>query len=218
MSLIRLPKDYKEKVFRSRHNLSLVKRTTFHVGTLIPIYQRHYMAGDRVRIDLNSIVQSQPLRTQLLGTFKYSLFIFWDSDSNYYGWMDNNTRQSTQDLLQKSKHRMSLSRIFGKLPSTSSREDFYNWRKDTSGACQRGSLADYFGVPPGFMNWESQMPDTVQELEHEIDITPWLTYLNIFRNYFANDQEEFFPFLYTKQLNAATNKLEPVWNWAQMIM
>ena len=166
--------------------------------------------------DLNSIVQSQPLRTQLLGTFKYSLFIFWDSDSNYYGWMDNNTRQSTQDLLQKKKHRISLSALFSKLPTTSSALDFDNWRKDTSRACQRGSLADYFGVPPGFMNWESQLPDTVVELNHEIDITPWLTYLNIFRNYFANDQEETFPFLSDKEVNAATNQLEPVWHWDKL--
>lgn len=193
MSSLRIPADYKKKVNRSVKDWSLPKRTTFHPGEIIPIYSRRVMAGTRVTIDPVSLLASNPLVSKLLGTFKFQVGIFFDSDSNYYGWLDNNRKNSTQDLLAKSRHRFDpLSRFC--LPETGL-ETEEEMKKYVNGQYNniRGSVLDYMGIPSGLVLPWNQDGYISDSSIGRVDVGFLLTYLNIFRNYYASKQEDRFP-------------------------
>lgn len=213
MANLRIPKDYKKKVFKSQRDRSVIKRTTFHPGLLIPIYTRRMMAGERIRIDLRTLIQSNPLVSQLLGTFKLRAMVFFDSDANYYGFMDNNTRVSSADLLKKKRHQC----VTGKDYNTEG--DYvlpvgvfgntYTPFKDGVG---RHSLLDFLGVSPGYINTSTGLVQGKYTYRDRLtfDVGPILTYLNIFRNYFANDQEANFPVYTSSSLDPLTTIGHPI--------
>lgn len=198
MGNIRIPADYKKKVNRSVKNLSLAKRTTLHPGEIIPIYSRRCMAGSRYTVDVNSLLASQPLVSKLLGTFRLQVGIFYDSDSNYYGWLDNNKKYSTQELLQKTRHRKNLLSRFemeeGGLNSQNA-ELYFNGQYNNF----RGSVLDYMGVPSGIVLPYDETGDFPDSALGRLDLGFILTYLNIFRNYYASKQEQNFPYIQTSK-------------------
>ena len=178
---------------KSVQNLSLIKRTTLHPGLLIPIYSRKCLAGDRFTIDLRTLLQSQPLVSQLLGTFKLQASVFFDSDANYYGWMDNNTRLTTPDLLQKVRHQVDPSSLLSGAWTPSATYSAWLSRSANNQVCN-GSIWDYAGLPAGFVNRPDLGGNPICD-DFSLDAGFVLTYLNIFRNYYANNQENTFPFL-----------------------
>lgn len=189
MAQMRLPVDYKKQVHKSVFNLSTVKRTTILPGEIIPIYSRRCMAGDKFIIDINALLKSVPLSSPLYGTFKLQTAVFFDSDTNYYGYLDNNSKHSTQDLLQKVAHRCNFVEFMKDVVSEGDDADFerlYNGSWNNF----RGSVLDYMGVPSGLVT-----KGEYGGFNDPIDIGFILTYLNIFRNYFANKQAKKFPYI-----------------------
>ncbi|UNI72427.1 MAG: major capsid protein [Chaetfec virus UA24_2292] len=192
MSNIRIPADYKKKVNKSVKDWSTTKRTTFHPGEIIPIWSRRVMAGTKVVVDPFSLLASNPLVSKLLGTFKLQVGVFFDSDSNYYGWLDNNRKNSTQDLLAKTKHRYDiLSRFCLDENGFDSEElsEYVNGQYHNI----RGSVLDYMGIPSALaLPWNQDDKISDSPLGR-VDVGFLLTYLNIFRNYYASKQEDSFP-------------------------
>lgn len=193
MSSLRIPQDYKKKTHRSVKDWSTTKRTTFHPGEIIPIYSRRVMAGSKVTIDPYTLLSSNPLVSKLLGTFKLQVGIFFDSDTNYYGWLDNNRKNSTQDLLAKTRHRFDfLSRFC--LPETGIEieEDVQKYF-DGQYNNFRGSVLDYMRIPSGIVLPYNDGLGISESPLASLDVGFLLTYLNIFRNYYASKQEDKFP-------------------------
>ena len=190
---MRLPVDYKKEVHKSVFDLSTVRRTTMHAGCIYPIYSRKCIAGDKFIIDINALLKSTPLQSPLYGSFKLQTAVFFDSDTNYYGWMDNNTKVATQDLLRKNMHH------FNFLPKLESNDGTYMTGSDVvrffNGQFNnfRSSLLEYMGVPSGTMFHLDSDP-TLSPFA-SIDAGFLLTYLNIFRNYYMNKQSVDVPYV-----------------------
>lgn len=187
---MRLPVDYKKEVHKSVFNLSTIKRTTLLPGMIIPIYSRRCMAGDKFIIDINALLKSVPLSSPLYGTFKLQTAVFFDSDTNYYGYLDNNSKLSTQELLAKKAHRFDFQPFMeslGEVCESDLAEKIFNGTFNNF----RGSVLDYMGMPSGMVT----SGEYGGFFETPIDIGFILTYLNIFRNYYANKQASEFPFI-----------------------
>lgn len=189
MAQIRIPKDYEKKTMRSVHNRSCIRRTTMHPGLMIPIYSRRVMAGEKLFIDPVTVLQTNALIAPLMGSFRLQLAVFFDSDSNYYGWMDNNARLSTQEYLSLKRHRVT----FHKLVSSSLTVDstFKSWTRDKG--VQSSSILNYMGFP--MMSVPVNMNEDPNLCDPQLDLGFIFTYLNIFRNYYCNNQEDTFPII-----------------------
>ena len=190
MAQIRIPKDYEKKTMRSVHNRSCIRRTTMHPGLMIPIYSRRVMAGEKLFIDPVTVLQTNALIAPLMGSFRLQLAVFFDSDSNYYGWMDNNARLTTNEYLNRTRHRAAFQTLVGS--SLGQGAKFDGWTRGFG--VRPSSILNYAGFP--------MMSCTVNDgkdnllCNPQVDLGFFFTYLNIFRNYYANNQENTFPVVY----------------------
>ena len=214
MSNIRLPQDYEKKVRKSKYNLGTREVTTLLPGMIIPIYSRKMMPGDRFHFDVNALIKSIPLQSPLYSTFKLQTAIFFDSDSNYYGWMDNNRKMSTSEYLSRRRH--TITPEFEKLRMESG-ENGYVLDKDdandifTTGIFNnfRGSILDYMNIESGLLVPYDQDDDSEPLIDpYEFDAGFVLTYLNIFRNYYASKQEDEYPFLGARSHSRTHNTVQ----------
>lgn len=188
MAQTRIPKDYEKRTYKSVHNRSTIRRTSMHPGLGIPIYSRRVMAGEKVFIDPVTVLQTNALQAPLMGSFRLQLAVFFDSDSNYYGWMDNNARLTTQEYLSRRRHWARLSQYITPIKSTDKYEDFVS--NASKIGVQKHSIFEYMGMPVG------ECPIQTEEdiiYDPVFDLGFILTYLNIFRNYYCNNQEDLFP-------------------------
>lgn len=198
---LRIPQNYENKVNRSMHDLSTIKRTTMHPGFIYPMYRRHLMAGDKIRLNISSLLQSNPLQGPLMGSYVLRAVTVFDADANRYGWLDNNSRIPTSVLLSRTKHidEPQLS----ELPTTYS--EYSQLEEDIKGqkVVGRGSLWDFMGICPGYGKLSDFHLIDGNPFGKKLNIDFFLTYLNAFRCFFANNQEIFFP--YSKGFNSTSN-------------
>lgn len=196
MANIRTPKDYTKKVFRSVHNRSTIRRATLHAGIGVPIYSRRVMAGEKVFIDPVTVLQTNALQAPLMGSFTLQLAVYFDSDSNYYGWMDNNARLSTEQYLSRVRHSVPLHYILGVGSSDKIKlQDYLKNVRSSEGSyfVKKHSLLEFAGYSAGTMVVEDDGRNPFPD--YKMDLGFILTYLNIFRNYYCNNQEDNFPYI-----------------------
>lgn len=94
----RLPKDYKETDIKySVRDLSMPKATTLMQCLNIPIYGEELISHDKFRIKFATLLQSNALQTPLFGRYKLRVSTFNCPMTNYYGFMDNNTKLSADE-------------------------------------------------------------------------------------------------------------------------
>lgn len=102
------PQDYTNKVPSAMHNLSGMKSTTMFQGLNYPIRFDKVMAGDRWNVDMADLLQSDPMLGPVKGAYRLTLSVWFESDFNLYGWMRDNTQQSTSEILTNRKHTFSV--------------------------------------------------------------------------------------------------------------
>lgn len=198
----RTPTDYVNKAPRSTHNQSLDVRTTLHPGLLIPIYWDDLDMGESRILDLSSLLQANPFLAPYMGGFTLRLEVYFDPLRNYYSWIDNNDKRTTEDILAARKHIFrnpindvavsdgSIRRfvtsnpaLVGKSFDTGDEVLYVKTLGDYSEyVVGKNSLASYLGIPSGSSNLGAYL------------FQPFLTYLNIWRCYHANNQETVAPY------------------------
>lgn len=102
---LRVPYKFTEDVGRSVHDLSAERRTTTHACVRIPLWFKKCTANDSYEIDFSTLLQSSPLVAPLMGKYHLQCQLFFEPYSNLYGFLDNNTQQSTAELLTNNHHR-----------------------------------------------------------------------------------------------------------------
>lgn len=99
MAKFNIPTNYVEKdVPRSVKNLSANRLTSLHSCLHIPIFNEDMLPDDVFKSKVFTSLLSNPFQTPYFGRFKFRVSAFQCPLTNYYGWMDNNTRLKTIDI------------------------------------------------------------------------------------------------------------------------
>lgn len=153
---------------RSTHNLSSAWRSPMGVGTLVPFMKILGLPGDTFEIDLDTRIMTHPTVGPLFGNFKFQADVFTCPIRLYNAMLHNNTLNIGLDM----------SKV--KLPTAG------QWTKTGSVKYGLGSINEYFGVKGSPKNTNTNLGIG------DYQIIPHLAYYDIFKNYYANKQEERF--------------------------
>lgn len=213
------PYDYEAKVPTARHNLSTKVSFTCQTGAAVPFHHIRVYPKDDFKVNPLSLVQSiLPLNRPLLDCFELRIETYFCPLSNYYGWIDNNSKESITDIMEKSeKWRLDLygqgqtqgfdTYLFKPDFVPIEGEDFkltadvvanqrYYYQDNFVGL---GSLMSYMGIPAcwcGNANGNIDISNLDSSfLGNSVNLEPFLCYLDIIRSYHVNTQYESIPFL-----------------------
>lgn len=156
---------------RSTHNLSYVWRNTQAPGTLVPCMKILATPGATYKIKANSHILTHPTVGPLFGSYKFQVDIFTVPIRLYNALLHNNSLNVGLDMAKVKfpKFAITLGKDSSKTPWSSS------------------SLLAYLG----FRNKGRELSDSL-EFTHKFNAIPAIAYYDIFKNYYANKQEENF--------------------------
>lgn len=165
---------------RSAHDLSYVWRNTQSVGTLVPFMSELALPGDVHEIQLSANVLTHPTVGPLFGSFKLQLDVFECPIRLYNAQLHNNKLGIGLDM---SKVKFPIFKI--------------NYDKTTDNPLTTANHLNDSQVNPsclrsylGFNGIGRVLPSTGQSAIGEDQCMPELMYYDIFKNYYANLQEE----------------------------
>lgn len=157
---------------RSTHNLGYVWRNTQSPGTLVPFMKTLGLPGDIIDIDLDAKVLTHPTVGPLYGSYKLQMDVFTCPIRLYVSALHNN---SLKVGLNMAKVKLPHARV----------HMFKTWA-GTYGEFSQinpSSLLSYLGVNGFGITTET-------EVDTEFQCVPLLAYWDIFKNYYANKQED----------------------------
>lgn len=172
---------------RSTHNLSSAWRSPMGVGTLVPFMKLVGLPGDTFDIDLDTRIMTHPTIGPLFGSFKFQADVFTCPIRLYNAMLHNNTLNIGLDM---SKVKLPVAAIWT-TPE-------YKMGK--------GSLAEYMGVR------KQAFGTTSDKEEGDYQIIPLLAYYDIFKNYYANKQEERFYVMGGSSVQSKTTIVADAWS------
>ena len=178
---------------RSTHNLSYIWRNTQAVGTLIPFMSIPMMKGDTFKIKLQPNVLTHPTVGPLFGSFKLQNDIFFCPIRLYNSWLHNNKLKIGLNMSQIKLPQIKLIQY----PTRTDEEVQYNVN-------QPSSLITYLGITANGATKNSNFS------MREYNAVPIIAYYDIFKNYYANKQEEnFYLMNYENQVTQVTAMTAP---------
>lgn len=156
----------------STHDISTVFRSSVGVGMLVPFCKILCQKGDIIDLDLINKTLSQPTLGPLFGSFKLQHFMFFGGFRLYNSWLHNN----------RTGIGMKMSDI--KIPMMVA---------NTQGATTEASTNISASALYKYLGWsKSRRIGTNATSGAYKNAVPLLLYLDIFKNYFANTQENKF--------------------------
>ncbi len=216
---------------RSNVNLSVTKATTLAAGNLIPISTTRVIAGDKLPVNPSAFVQAFPMKTPLVNGFKICLEYFFIPDRIYNPDLSLNFTGVT-DRPQQVHYPLMFPFFFdmdhftyadidlneglfiSHDNSATSDGNRLNLKNLADMIVGEGSLADYLGLHAGFLptrNFKNdQVPRDAELTDPRISFNaiPMLGYVDIFLNYYANQQ---IPTVYTAR-SLQGDELNPIGN------
>lgn len=168
---------------RSTHNRGFIMRTSGSCGTLIPFMKKIGVPGDTWDIDLDTIIMTQPTIGPLFGDYTIDLHIFTADFRLYQAKLHNN----------KLKAGLNMGGI--KLPILNLTAD--TWAGDSvkdrsTSQVNPSCVLAYLGIRGIGINADSD-PHL-----RSFCAVPWLAYWDIYKNYYANKQEEIGAVIHTE--------------------
>lgn len=168
---------------RSTHNLGNAWRSTLTPGTLVPFYKKLCFNGDTWTIDTNALLHTMPAIGPLFGSYKLQIDFFVAPVRLYQGLLHNNWTKIGLDMSKVKFPKMGFKTI-------------YNDPKiiaETWGEKQQihpSALLRYLGIKGigSVINPTAAITQLYREFNNAI---PVLAYYDIFKNYYANKQEEY---------------------------
>lgn len=162
----------------STHDLSTIVRNTQSPGTLVPNLCLVAQKGDTFDIDIDSNVLTHPTTGPLFGSFKLEHHIYTGPVRLYNSWLHNNRTKIGLNMEQVKLPQIKVN--IKTLSDTPSNEE-KQWIQ-VNPSC----LLAYLGIR-GYANTPKSGEKTVSK-----NALPILVYYDIFKNYYANTQEENF--------------------------
>lgn len=165
---------------RSTHNLSRVVRTTAAPGVLIPTFKEKMLPGDTFEINTRCHILTHPTIGPLFGSFKVQHDFFFCPDRLYIAPLHNNALNVGLNM-KSIKYPI----ISGIRTST--------WKKEATMEGSNGTLKREVNPSslPAYLGYRALSDETDQPVLSVKGI-PFFGYYDIFKNYYANKQEESF--------------------------
>ena len=174
----------------STHDISTIFRSSIGVGMLVPFCKILCQKGDIIDLNLINKTLSQPTLGPLFGSFKLQHFVFFGGFRLYNSWLHNN----------RTGIGMKMSDI--KLPMM---------KAETSGIETEAKTNISSSALYKYLGWSSSRRTgasaTTGVLKNGV---PLLMYIDIFKNFFANTQENKFYML--KGSGALTLNIQKTYN------
>lgn len=169
----------------STHDLSTIYRNTQSPGTLVPNLCLLAQKGDTLDIDIESHVLTHPTVGPLFGSFKHENHLFSVPIRLYNSWLHNNRTKVGLDMSAIKLPQLSVSISQNDNPSKD------NMWTQINPSCVLAYL--------GLRGYGMTNSSTNQNIRR--NAVPLLGYYDIFKNYYANTQEEnFYVIGSTKQI------------------
>ena len=108
MAKYRIPSDYKNDVSRATHSWPSGAGAPIHLGLAYPVHHRHLNVGDRIRGDINTLIQSNPMEGPLLNGFRLVTIATFMPDGVIYGWLRSDRRYKPEQYSKFSKYTIPL--------------------------------------------------------------------------------------------------------------
>lgn len=167
---------------RSNHNQGYIWRSTMTAGTLVPFMSQLMLPGDTFDIPLEAEVLTHPTIGPLYGSFKLQLDVFQVPIRLYQAQLHNN----------KLGIGMNMSAI--KFPIIGVTANNIEWERNDEEPIDvqqinPSSLLAYLGVR-GIGHSDEILEDSLGQIYAEFNAIPYLAYWDIYKNYYANKQEE----------------------------
>ena len=156
----------------STHDISTIFRSSIGVGMLVPFCKIICQKGDIIDLNLINKTLSQPTLGPLFGSFKLQHFMFFGGFRLYNSWLHNN----------RTGIGMKMSDI--KLPMM---------KANTSGTTTKAETNISASALYKYLGWSKSRRTGTNATEGVLkNGVPLLMYLDIFKNFFANTQEDKF--------------------------
>lgn len=176
----------------STHDLSTIVRNTQSPGTLVPNLCLVGQKGDTFDIDVDANALTHPTTGPLFGSFKLEHHIYAAPVRLYNSWLHNNRTKIGLNMAQ-----VKLPQIKVTLKNN---QDAITTEEEQWNQVNPSCLLAYLGIR-GFANITEPSSKTVTK-----NALPILAYYDIFKNYYANTQEEdFYVIGNTEQLTVTIN-------------
>lgn len=175
---------------RSTHNLSYVWRSTMAAGTLVPCLCEVGIPGDTFDIDIDLDVKTHPTVGPLFGSYKVQLDIFTAPVRLYQALLHNNKLGVGLDM---AKVKLPLVELYGNPIDPNKVID--NQQINPS------SIFSYLNIRG--VGYNKQDPTKVTK--RYFNAVPWLAYWDIYKNYYANKQEEIGTVIHKRLVNVNKN-------------
>lgn len=168
--------------YMSNHDLSFVFRNTQSPGTLVPFMKMVAQKGDVFDIQLVNKTLTHPTVGPLFGSYKLQHFIFTCPIRLYNSWLHNN-RTGIGMKMSDIKFPV-FSHYAVVLKNDENGKPIYEGKMTNP-----SSLINYLGFKGTRLNKDYAASAPIATPQNAI---PYLAYWDIFKNYFANKQEEKF--------------------------
>ena len=182
----------------SNHDLSFVFRNTQSPGTLVPFMKIVAQKGDIFDIQLINKTLTHPTVGPLFGSYKRQHFIFTCPIRLYNSWLHNN-RTGIGMKMSDIKF-PTFSHYAVVLKTDENGKPIYEGKMTNP-----SSLINYLGFKGTRLNKECATSAPIATSQNAI---PYLAYWDIFKNYFANKQEENFYYGWYLLLSLAKHTLK----------
>lgn len=171
---------------RSTHDLSYAWRSPMGVGTLVPFMKMLALPGDTFDIDLDTKVLTHPTVGPLFGQFKMQLDVFTCPLRLYQAQLHNNALNIGLDM-----KKVKLPKFVNNFQTLEGDTAPYKQSKKSG----KGSLAEYLGLKY----------EPIRDKINNVNAVAYFAYYDVFKNFYANKQEDYFMIMGGSQLvNAMT--------------
>lgn len=155
---------------RSTHDLGYIWRSSMSSGTLVPFMSEVALPGDSFDIDLDVDVKTLPTVGPLFGSYKVQLDVFQCPVRLYQGKLHMNMLNIGMDMSQILLPQMNM---------------YANYDEDKGDNQQINSSSIY-----SYLNMRGLGRTTGDYARRYFNAIPYLGYWDIYKNYYANKQEE----------------------------
>ena len=167
---------YITKTFeRSTHNLSYLWRSSMSAGTLVPFMSEVGLPGDTFDIELNADVKTLPTVGPLFGSYKVQLDVFEVPVRLFQGKLHMNKLELGREM--NTVHLPQLEIGHDYKPT-----DIFDDNSQINPSC----ILSYLGIR-GLGRTKDELAG---DITRKFNAVPYLGYWSIFKNYYANKQEE----------------------------